>query len=308
MKEHTKSPIAQASETSEFIELANQNLRRWQETKQLGMRLHQKPLTDFMVRTVEEKRQALIEWWLDFCPFSPIFIEGDQYTWPFSPKTSVEKRAKIVLQYEAYLDSLRGDFGLGQKDMQELVQERRNALQEAIACSSCRSLADILGPPGFERYKSSALNEPTLERNRKNYEQLEKERSFPVILLYSLFNNPPAVLQRSATHSRQDDFLTDKATSSLSPREQTFLHWLEDSARNADEGWLTIDRINHLNKAMSSQRRVFQPRNYQRVESESVRALLAKVRKHPDYAEAIETASGRGKAWRLKSWQDYRIK
>jgi hypothetical protein len=206
----------------------------------------------------------------------------------------------MVRHYEDFIDSLRGHPGLASEEVQKLVQERRRALQEAISSGSNRTLTDILGPAGFERFTSSPANESSAEVNQRTFQRLKASSSFPVALLYHLFNDPPDFLKRSLPLLQEN--LPPLPDSTLNAREQTFIHWLEDSARNAPEGWLTLETINRLNNVMSQSNKLFHPGKGQSVSPESIRYLLSKIRKHTKYATAIETRPRIGKAWRLNRW------
>jgi hypothetical protein len=83
MNKQTETLTAQEHHLPGFMKLVGQELKRWEESRKLGMRLHEKSIAEFSKMSVDEKRQALLEWWLDSRPSCPLPAEGVKHVWPF---------------------------------------------------------------------------------------------------------------------------------------------------------------------------------------------------------------------------------
>lgn len=274
----------------------------WRDAQADAMQLHRKPVRELTGMSVDEQRQALIEWHLQYAPISILSNEqGDpRLQWHFSIEEDVESRAQKVRRYEDFIDSLKGHPGFEMKEVKELVRERRNALTEAVYRASECTLDRILSAPGFERYERSKENALVLERNTYTFELLGAVRCYPVVLLYDLFNDPPTFLQR-VLPDRIQKTQTSQFEPLLSERERTFIAWLEDAVKYAPDGWLTLAEINHRNALLAPAAKVFKLRQYKQVDSGNVRGLLGALRKHALWSHAIESG---GKMWRLRDWEN----
>lgn len=288
--------------TAQGITGINQGIQLWRDAQAHAMQLHQKPIREFAEMSVDDQRQALIEWKLKYTPTSIIWPEQGhpELQWQFPVGQSTEERAQKVRQYEDYIDSLRGHSGFEMPEVQQLVRERRKALIEAVHRASERTLDEILSVPGFERYTRSKEHSSSLEKNLRTFILLGATRCYPAALLYDLFNDPPAFLQRTVPDSVQAP-RTSQYEPLLSEREKIFIAWLEDAAKHARSGWLTLAMINHRNAQLSPALKVFKPRRYKAVDASNIRALLSGLRKYSGLDTAIESG---GKMWRFKDWKN----
>lgn len=274
---------------------------------QNSMALHRQPLTEYVQLSVDDKRQALIEWKLQYEGVElELPSEGEpRLKWLFDQAESSTERALRVKAFETYLDSLRTHSGFELPEVKTLVQERRRVLIDAVNSPTEQSLHDLLDKPGFERFKLQGQHDTQII-NRQNLALYGAEQCYPSALLYNLFNDPPEFLQRIEASVLMPSAITNTSITGSKPkaREQLFINWLIECARCEPEGWLTMERVNERNNLLSKKAKVFQPKKKTQADSENVRALLTDLRRYPEYTEAIQTRPRRGNAWRLKNWKD----
>lgn len=289
---------------AEYV-LTSEDLLKIKATYELGQRLrsqqmnlHLRPVSEFGQWPVEEKRQALIEWKLSQSSV-PDLDSHQELLWDFHPNYSPEARMAVVKRYEAVIDQWRDWLNFERPEMKVLVSERINALHEAILANSTLSLNDILSKPGFERFKLTDPQAKTLEINTQTFKLHSLEVTYPNVLLYELFNYPPSFLQREEINVIHT---STESSIALKGREQLFVNWLTDSAKNCPDGWLTLERFNELRANVNRHKKGIRD-----VTSTYVRQLLLGLRKYPEYRNSIENAE-RGNAWRLTNWQRIRVK
>lgn len=278
-------------------------LRHWSQYRQDSqdqlMALHHRPLTEFSQMSVDDKRQALIEWKLQYYGLDLELNHDNKLVpkWWFYKTDKPEHRAQKVRDYEVYMDSLRGAAGFERPEVKTLVQERRRALIEAVTYPTQQSLQDLLHNPGVERFKPTTTTDP-VANNTRTLELFGAAQYYPGALLYNLLNDPPDFLKRDKSSTEQT-VKGNTALSKLTPREQIFIHWLKDAAETTPDGWLTLEAINERNNLLSAQKKVFKPRINSQVTSNPVRQLVAQLRKRPEYTKAIEPRLKIGNAWRF---------
>lgn len=277
---------------------------QWEQTlRNQQMNLHLRPISEFIHFSIEEKRQAFIEWKLSQSLFPDLDTNQEALLWDFNPEHTPQDRMAVVKRYEAVIDRWRDWPSLEQREMKALIAERIHALQEAMLAKSTLSLNDILNKPGFERFKLTDPQAKTLERNKQTFQLYGLEVTYPNALLYELFNHPPAFLQRKEKVEMSEALNTDLQ---LKPREQAFVNWLKDSAKSHPKGWLTIERVNELNKSPIAREKVFKPKKNSHVVANTVKPLIKNLRQSSEFKDRIESRPRQGNAWRLTDWEKYR--
>lgn len=294
-------PITLSIPTVDEWKTIQDQWQRGQTLRNQNMNLHWRPLAEFVQWSVAEKRQALIEWQLQF---EPVCLDEQQLLlWSFTAEQSASVRASAVQRYEAHIDQWRDRPALEWPEMKTLVSERKQALQEALLRLSPLSLHELLSQPGCERFTLLSTQVSTAQHNAQTFKIQQLQAWYPKALLYHLFNQPPAYLQRTETL-----ISLDKIPETLIPaeRERLFATWLTDSAQSQPDGWLTLERVNDLNNFLKPATKVFRPKNRLPVTAGTVKPLVKLLQQYPQYRNRIEARPRQGKAWRWTDWETIR--
>lgn len=279
-------------------------------------RLYEKSISELLQMSVNERWQAVIEWAFEpelrhgYIRIDSVYDEATRsfyYQWwkyPFTKGQSSEAQEKALQKYKSQaigyssplLSEQDGPSRNRLKKHNDWIDKTRKKLEAAVKHTSQNRLFEILNEPG-NRYDSLSVRILLLQ----NF--LLDEPAF--FSDFSDINNLPDPLQPTALPEERDS-ATILSRSTLTDREQLFICWLEESAKYAEDGWLTLESINQRNNVLSPKKKVFKPRKYKRVDSGNIRQILNQMRKYPAYHDAIETMPQDGKAWRLKDWQQKR--
>lgn len=241
--------------------------------------LYQLSVQELLQLPVSTRKQALIEW------RSACYPVG-QEPYQFTKQQSEEEKRSVIERYEIYLDGLKDHPGFEVPEIKVLITERRQRLADAVSALSPQTLGNILTEPDFKRF-SPASNASVSELNAFEGKRVGMQRTYPAAVLYSLFHEPhPFLTTPSAIEEVKSKSI------SLTKQQQRFVAWLEDCVGQ----WLTFEQICVRNSTPQKiQDRVFMT-DY--LTANTVKQLILKLRRHPDYHRRIETRPG-GLAWRL---------